>query len=77
LGLAPVAYAIQSPRGFALAIESSGEQPDPSGPAPGGWDIYVWRGEGAQRTIGIWRYVHGGAPRERDIQVRLRVISGG
>ena len=76
-GLRPIAYRIQSTKGFDLALETEGEQPDPRFPLPGAWDIYVWRGEGPQRTLGLWRYVHGGAPRERDIRVHVRVIAGG
>lgn len=75
-GLSPIAYAIKGAAGFGLAIETEGEQPNPRFPMPGGWDIYVWKGEGADRTLGIWRYVHGGEPRERDIRVRLRVVPG-
>ncbi len=73
-GLAPTAYAIEGARGFGLAIETAGEQPNPRHAMPGAWDLYVWRGEGSERKIGVWRYVHGGTPRERDIKVRLRVM---
>ena len=75
-GLSPVAYAIKGANGLTLAIETEGEQPSPRFPMPGGWDIYVWRGEGPDRTLGIWRYVHGDKPRERDFQVRLRIVPG-
>ena len=75
--LRPIAYRIDGANGVSLAVETEGEQPDPRFPLPGAWDIYVWRGEGPQRTLGIWRYVHGGEPRERDIRVWVRVIAGG
>jgi len=74
--LAPTAYAIESPKGFTLAVETQGEQPDLRFSQPGAWDIYVWRGEGSSRSIALWRYVHGGTPRTRDIRVRVRVVPG-
>ena len=75
-GLAPTAYAIEGANGLTMAIETNGEQPDPRYPMPGGWDIYVWRGDGSDRTVGIWRYMHAGKPRERDLKVRLRIVPG-
>lgn len=74
--LAPTAYAIESPKGFTLAVETEGEQPNLRFSLPGAWDIYVWRGEGSDRSIALWRYVHGAEPRTRDIRVRVRVVPG-
>jgi hypothetical protein len=74
--LAPTAYAIESPKGFTLAVETDGEQPNPRFSLPGAWDIYVWRGEGSNRSIALWRYVHGAKPRTRDMRVRVRVVPG-
>jgi hypothetical protein len=71
----PIAYVFETPLNFDIVIETAGEQPDPRFPMPGGWNIYVWRGEGAGRWLAFWRYAHGEKPRERDVQVRIRVAS--
>jgi len=64
-------------RGPDLVIETLGEQPSTRFPMPGGWDIYASRGQGSNRGMTIWRYVHAGKARERDLRVRIRVPSSG
>ncbi len=55
--MTPIAYLFENPLGFDIMLETIGEQPNPRFPMPGGWDIYVWRGEGSGRSLAIWRYV--------------------